>query len=111
MIVVINPSGAAGHSFKGLHAYCAHDAGNAQTTERVDWMETRNLATDDAHVGWKIMAATALALLAPWAFGWHLVWQLGRLDIDDPDICLELFRRNRDTGLIPVLFFAGALLL
>lgn len=61
MIVVINPSGAAGHSFKGLHAYCAHDAGNAQTTERVDWMETRNLATDDAHVGWKIMAATALA--------------------------------------------------
>jgi len=45
MIVVINPSGAAGHSFKGLHAYCAHDAGNAQTTERVDWMETRNLAT------------------------------------------------------------------
>jgi 4-hydroxybenzoate polyprenyltransferase len=56
-------------------------------------------------------AATAVALLAPWAFGWHLVWQLGRLDIDDPDICLELFRANRDTGLIPVLFFAGALLL
>lgn len=61
MIVVINPSGAAGHSFKGLHAYCAHDATSPTTSERVDWMETRNLATDDPHQGWKIMAATAQA--------------------------------------------------
>lgn len=61
MIVVINPSGSSGHSFKGLHAYCAHDAGGSASAERVDWIETRNLAVDDASQGWRIMAATALA--------------------------------------------------
>jgi len=30
----------------------------------------------------------------------HFVWQLSKLDIDDPDICLHLFRSNRDAGLI-----------
>ncbi|MFQ5437794.1 MAG: 4-hydroxybenzoate octaprenyltransferase [Paracoccaceae bacterium] len=53
-------------------------------------------------------AAMALALLGCWAFGWHLVWQLGSLDTDDPENCLRLFRANRDAGLIPVLFFAVA---
>jgi 4-hydroxybenzoate polyprenyltransferase len=52
--------------------------------------------------------AMALGLLAPWAFGWHLAWQLRQLDIDNPDTCLALFRANRDAGLIPVLFFAVA---
>ncbi len=33
-----------------------------------------------------------------------MVWQMRRLDIDDPQICLVLFRSNRDAGLIPVLF-------
>ena len=61
MIVVINPSGSAGHSFKGLHAYCAHDAGSSTTTERVEWMTTRNLASDDPDQAWRIMAATAMA--------------------------------------------------
>ncbi|MDJ0627875.1 MAG: 4-hydroxybenzoate octaprenyltransferase [Rhodobacter sp.] len=51
-----------------------------------------------------------LALGGPWAFGWHLVWQMRRLDIDDADICLRIFRSNRETGLIPVLFLAVALL-
>ncbi|PQO24907.1 4-hydroxybenzoate octaprenyltransferase [Rhodobacteraceae bacterium WD3A24] len=51
----------------------------------------------------------ALALGGAWAFGWHLVWQLGRLDIDDPDRCLQLFRANRDAGLLPALFIAIAL--
>lgn len=51
-----------------------------------------------------------LALAGAWGFGWHMTWQMGRLDIDDPDVCMQLFRRNRDTGLIPALFFAAAAL-
>jgi 4-hydroxybenzoate polyprenyltransferase len=35
----------------------------------------------------------------------HAVWQLARLDIDDPARCLKLFRSNRDFGL---LIFAAA---
>lgn len=31
---------------------------------------------------------------------WHLAMQLYQLDIDRPDICLRLFRSNRDTGII-----------
>ena len=34
------------------------------------------------------------------AYVGHFVWQLLRLDIDDPDMCLRLFRSNRDAGLI-----------
>ncbi len=54
------------------------------------------------------LPAMGFALLGAWAFGWHLVWQLRRLDIDNPDSCLKLFRANRDAGFIPVLFFAIA---
>jgi len=50
-----------------------------------------------------------LALGAPWAMGWHLLWQLRKLDIDDSDGLLALFRSNRDAGMIPVLFFIVAL--
>jgi 4-hydroxybenzoate polyprenyltransferase len=32
-------------------------------------------------------------------FAAHLVWQVWRLDIDDPDLCLRLFKSNRDAGL------------
>jgi 4-hydroxybenzoate polyprenyltransferase len=46
----------------------------------------------------------ALGLLA---FTAHLAWQVRRLDIDDPDLCLTLFRSNRDAGLI---LFAGLVL-
>jgi 4-hydroxybenzoate polyprenyltransferase len=46
-----------------------------------------------------------------WAFGWHLAWQLARLDTDDPEGLLRLFRSNRDAGLIVALFLAGAALL
>ncbi|MEM8752883.1 MAG: 4-hydroxybenzoate octaprenyltransferase [Pseudomonadota bacterium] len=58
-------------------------------------------------------AAAALSLSGPalWtamagvaAYGAHMAWQLMRLDVDDPDLCLKLFRANRDTGLI---LFAG----
>jgi 4-hydroxybenzoate polyprenyltransferase len=51
------------------------------------------------------------ALAGAWAFGAHLNWQLGKLNIHDPDVCLTLFRSNRDAGLIVVLFFAAATLL
>ncbi|MCX7888869.1 MAG: 4-hydroxybenzoate octaprenyltransferase [Rhodobacteraceae bacterium] len=50
----------------------------------------------------------AIAMAAPWAFGWHLLWQMRRLDIDDPDSCLRVFRSNRDAGLIVALFLAAA---
>ncbi|AFK54661.1 4-hydroxybenzoate octaprenyltransferase [Tistrella mobilis] len=32
--------------------------------------------------------------------GSHLFWQIRRLDIDDPALCLKLFKSNRDMGLI-----------
>lgn len=54
--------------------------------------------------------ALAIALAGVWAMGWHLLWQLMRLDIDDADMCMKLFRSNRDAGLIPTLFFAVAAL-
>jgi 4-hydroxybenzoate polyprenyltransferase len=40
------------------------------------------------------------------AFAVHLVWQIVRLRIDDPELCLRLFKSNRDAGL---LLFAGLL--
>src|SRR5215218_3982777 len=49
-------------------------------------------------------AIFAVGLLA---FATHLAWQIVRLDIDDPDLCLMLFKSNRDAGLI---LFAGFVL-
>ena len=40
------------------------------------------------------------------AFAVHLVWQIRRLDIGDPALCLRVFKSNRDAGL---LLFAGLL--
>jgi 4-hydroxybenzoate polyprenyltransferase len=53
--------------------------------------------------------ALAIALGGPWAMGWHMAWQLRGLDINDPAKCMQLFRVNRDTGMIPLLFIAVAL--
>src|SRR5207253_2162425 len=39
-------------------------------------------------------------------FALHLVWQIRRLDISDPALCLRIFKSNRDAGL---LLFAGLL--
>ncbi|MGR3502247.1 4-hydroxybenzoate octaprenyltransferase [Pseudaestuariivita sp.] len=55
--------------------------------------------------------ALVIAIGGPWAMGWHMAWQLRQLDVNNPDLCLRLFRANRDTGLIAVLFFAVAALL
>ncbi|HSF63642.1 MAG TPA: 4-hydroxybenzoate octaprenyltransferase [Paracoccaceae bacterium] len=56
------------------------------------------------------VTALVIALAGVWGFGWHMAWQLARLDTTDPDTCLRLFRANRDAGLIPALFLAGAAL-
>ena len=66
MIAQVSP---IGRSFKGVTAYVMHDAaGPGQeeetkpaTQERVEWTETRNLASDRPDDVWRIMAATAKA--------------------------------------------------
>jgi 4-hydroxybenzoate polyprenyltransferase len=40
------------------------------------------------------------------AFALHLIWQIKRLEISDPALCLRIFKSNRDAGL---LLFAGLL--
>lgn len=50
-----------------------------------------------------------IALAGPWAMGWHMVWQMRQLDLEDGPRLLYLFRSNRDAGLIPLIFFAGAM--
>ena len=62
-----------------------------------------------------VLIGVALALAgARWpawigliAFAAHLVWQIRRLDISDPELCKRIFYSNRDAGL---LLFAGLLL-
>jgi 4-hydroxybenzoate polyprenyltransferase len=39
-------------------------------------------------------------------FAAHLIWQIKRLEIGDPALCLRIFKSNRDAGL---LLFAGLL--
>jgi 4-hydroxybenzoate polyprenyltransferase len=51
--------------------------------------------------------AGAIALIGLALFGAHLAWQVGRLDVNDPALCLTLFKSNRDAGL---LLFAGLVL-
>jgi 4-hydroxybenzoate polyprenyltransferase len=59
-----------------------------------------------ALAGWSAGAGLVFALaLLPFAA--HLVWQIARLDIDDPGLCLAVFKSNRDAGLI---LFAGLVL-
>jgi 4-hydroxybenzoate polyprenyltransferase len=49
--------------------------------------------------GWLAGAGVIFALgLA--AFAAHLIWQIVRLDIDDPALCLAIFKSDRDAGLI-----------
>ena len=61
-----------------------------------------------------VLIGAALALAsARWpswlglvAFAAHLVWQIRRVEISDPALCLRIFKSNRDAGL---LLFAGLL--
>jgi 4-hydroxybenzoate polyprenyltransferase len=57
------------------------------------------LALALAGVGWPAWSGLA-------AFAAHLVWQIWRLQIIDPALCLRIFKTNRDAGL---LLFAGLL--
>jgi 4-hydroxybenzoate polyprenyltransferase len=51
-----------------------------------------------------LIDAGLLFFLGLAAFAAHLVWQIVRLDIRDPALCLALFKSNRDAGLV---LFAG----
>jgi 4-hydroxybenzoate polyprenyltransferase len=61
-----------------------------------------------ALIGVALMLAGAgvAAWLGLAAFAAHLVWQISRLEISDPALCLRIFKSNRDAGL---LLFAGLL--
>jgi 4-hydroxybenzoate polyprenyltransferase len=61
-----------------------------------------------AHADQNRALALVVSLAGVWAMGWHLAWQLRRLNLDDPASCLAVFRSNRDAGLIPVPFLAIA---
>jgi 4-hydroxybenzoate polyprenyltransferase len=50
--------------------------------------------------------ATYPAWIGLAAFAAHLCWQISRLEIGDPALCLRIFKSNRDAGL---LLFAGLL--
>ena len=57
---------APGRSFGGVADYCLHDRwvpgqGRPESAERVEWTETRNLATSEGERAARIMAATAEA--------------------------------------------------
>jgi 4-hydroxybenzoate polyprenyltransferase len=56
-------------------------------------------------IGVALMLAGAhwLAWIGLAAFAVHLAWQIGRLQIGDPALCLRVFKSNRDAGLL--LFF------
>ncbi len=48
-----------GTSFKGAALYYLHDK-RAQTTDRIEFTQTQNLATNDPEMAWKMMAHTAM---------------------------------------------------
>ena len=51
------------------------------------------------------------AQLGTAGFAAHMLWQMRQLDINNVPLLLHLFRSNREAGLIPVLFFAVAVML
>jgi 4-hydroxybenzoate polyprenyltransferase len=60
-------------------------------------------------IGVALMLAGAgvAAWLGLAAFAAHLIWQIWRLKVSDPALCLRIFKSNRDAGL---LLFAGLLI-
>jgi 4-hydroxybenzoate polyprenyltransferase len=60
------------------------------------------IGTAGFFVGGKAVFAIGLI-----GFAVHLGWQIVRLDIGNPALCLRLFKSNRDAGLI---LFAGLVL-
>ena len=63
---MVTKMSAPGRSFGGVADYCLHDRwvpgqGHPESAERVEWTETRNVATDQGDRAARIMAATAEA--------------------------------------------------
>ena len=54
------PARSKGKSFRGCAMYILHDIDTTESANRVGWAEMRNLVTNDPHVAWRVMAATAL---------------------------------------------------
>jgi 4-hydroxybenzoate polyprenyltransferase len=52
-----------------------------------------------ALAGWSVGAGFAFAV-GLLAFAMHLAWQIARLDVSDPLLCLTVFKSNRDAGLV-----------
>ena len=67
------------------------------------------LAVIDAGLHRASILALVIALVGPWAMGWHMTWQLRAFDTENTRRLLRLFHLNRDTGLIPLIFFILAL--
>ena len=65
--VMVVKMSSPGRSFGGVADYCLHDprmpgeAHHPESAERVEWTETRNLATSEGERAGRIMAATAEA--------------------------------------------------
>jgi 4-hydroxybenzoate polyprenyltransferase len=56
-------------------------------------------------------AQMIIAQMGTAGFAAHMLWQMRQLDIDNVPLLLQLFRANREAGLIPVLFFAVTVML
>ena len=55
--------------------------------------------------------AGALSFLGVLGFAAHCAWQIARLDIEDPALCLRLFKSNREAGALVFLGFCADALL
>jgi 4-hydroxybenzoate polyprenyltransferase len=44
-------------------------------------------------------------------FWGHMVWQIRRVNLDDAQNLLRIFRSNRNAGLVPLIFFSCAVML
>ena len=52
-----------------------------------------------------------ISVLGILGFGTHLLWQLVKLDINNAENCLRMFRLNREAGLLPITGFTCAIIL
>jgi 4-hydroxybenzoate polyprenyltransferase len=104
----------------GYDTIYAHQ--DAEDDALIGVKSTARLFAEKTHVALVVVYTLAVILigialqlagaqLAAWiglaAFAAQLVWQIRRLRIDDPALCLRLFKSNRDAGL---LLFAGFLI-
>jgi len=103
----------------GYDTIYAHQ--DAEDDALIGVKSTARLFAERTHLALVIFYALAVILIgaalltahvhvAAWiglaCFAAHLGWQIRRLDIADPALCLRLFKSNRDAGL---LLFAGLL--